>query len=331
MQAVRRVGLVQHHLARAIRHWPHEVGDGPSEPARRRQDLLAVLDGPVVAEDQREDGHALGRGQQPAVGLRLVGQPGAEVAVEAQHLAGLVQRVDHEPAQDLRHRMEPIFEGRDDAEVAAAAPQRPEEIGVLRRAGLLELAVRRHHVGGEQVVDGESVLAHQPAQAAAQRQPADPRVGDGAAGRGEPERLRLVIQLAPEHAALRPGRAGARVHVDALHGGQVDDQATVVGAVARRPVTAAAHGHHDAGRPCEVDRLLHIGDAGAARDERRPAVDVAVPHAPGGLVAAVVTLDHLAAQRAPEAPDVSSAEGAASPIRRDCRDRRHVVSLAWPF
>jgi hypothetical protein len=136
-----------------------------------------------------------------------------------------------------------------------------------------------------------------------------------------------MIQLAPEHAALRPGRAGARVHVDALHGGQVDDQAPVVGAVARCPVTTAADGHHDAGRPREVDRLPHVGDAGAARDERRPAVDVAIPHAPGGIVAALVTLDHLAAQRAPEAPDVSVAEGAASPIRRDYRDRRHVVPL----
>jgi hypothetical protein len=226
--------------------------------------------------------------------------------------------------------MEPILERRDDAEVAAPAPQRPEEIGVLRRAGLLELAVGRHHVGGDQVVDGEPVLAHQPAQAAAQRQPADPRVGDGAAGRGEPERLRLMIELAPEHAALRPGRAGGRVHVDALHRGQVDDQATVVGAVARRSVAAAAHGHHDAGRPCEVERLLHIGDAGAARDERRPAVDVAIPHASGGLVAALLTLNQLATQSAPEAADVSLAEGAARPIRRDRRDRRHVVSFPWP-
>src|SRR3546814_4138277 len=50
----------------------------------------------------------------------------------------------------------------DHAEVAAAAPQRPKQVGVLVLGRPQQLAVGGHDVDGEEVVDREAVLAHQP-------------------------------------------------------------------------------------------------------------------------------------------------------------------------
>ena len=56
----------------------------------------------------------------------------------------------------------------DHAEVAAAAPQRPEQVGVLVLGRPQQFAVGRHDIDGEEVVDREAVLAHQPADATAE-------------------------------------------------------------------------------------------------------------------------------------------------------------------
>src|SRR5205807_751348 len=60
-----------------------------------------------------------------------------EFAGEAERLRPILESEEEEPKVDERaHRMESELERRDDAKVAAAAPQRPEQIGVLvlRRA-----------------------------------------------------------------------------------------------------------------------------------------------------------------------------------------------------
>ena len=56
-----------------------------------------------------------------------------EVAVEAQELARPLARDDDEAAEHGRDRVRPEGEAGDDAEVAAAAPERPEEVGMLAR------------------------------------------------------------------------------------------------------------------------------------------------------------------------------------------------------
>jgi hypothetical protein len=71
------------------------------------------------------------------------------------------------------------------------------------------LALGGDHLGGEQVVDGEPVLAHEPADAAAEGEPADAGVAHDAAGGGQTVGLRLVVDVAPQGTALHPGRAPA--------------------------------------------------------------------------------------------------------------------------
>ena len=102
------------------------------------------------------------------------------------------------------------------AEVAAAAAQRPEQVGVLVRGGAHDPPVGEHDLGGQQRVDRQAVPAHQPADAAAEREPADAGVGDLPGRNGEPVRLRGGVELAEQRAAAdahdrrAPGRPRRR-------------------------------------------------------------------------------------------------------------------------
>lgn len=231
------------------------------------------------------------------VGFGFVRQGSAEVAVETQHLAGLGQRVEHHATQDGRaDRVQLKLERCGHAEVPATATQRPEQVGVLAFAGGHELAIGGHQVDGEQVVAGEAVLAHQPAEAAAERQTADAGVGHGTAGRGEPEGLGLAVKLAPEHAALRLDRAGGGVDAGGLHQGQVDHQATVAGGKASRAVAAAADGDQEFVLAREIDRLDDVGHPGALGDQAGALVDHPVPELARRIVARVMRTQQRTAQ-----------------------------------
>jgi hypothetical protein len=96
-------------------------------------------------------------------------------------------------------------ERRHDAEVAAAAAEGPEEVGILVGAGGDALAAGQHDVGRQRVVDRQPVLARQVAVAAAEREAADPGGGDDAADRREPVLVRGAIDVAPR--APPPTRA----------------------------------------------------------------------------------------------------------------------------
>ena len=75
---------------------------------------------------------------------------------------------------DHVHPVKPVVEAGDDAEVAAAAPDRPEEVRVALGVDLEHAAVGGHDLGTEQVVDRQTVLAHEVADAAAERESPDP-------------------------------------------------------------------------------------------------------------------------------------------------------------
>jgi len=77
------------------------------------------------------------------------------------------------PGEDHADRVELEHETGDDAEIAAAAAERPEQVGVLFLARGDEAAVGEHNIGLDQIVDGEAVFARQIAVAAAQRQAGD--------------------------------------------------------------------------------------------------------------------------------------------------------------
>ena len=73
-----------------------------------------------------------------------------------------------------------------------------------------EAAVGQHHVGFEQVVDRQAVLARQVAGAAAEGEARDAGGRDDAEGHRQPERVRGVIDVARGAAGLDPDRAVRR-------------------------------------------------------------------------------------------------------------------------
>ena len=131
--------------------------------------------------------------------------------------------------------MQPVLEAGRDAEVAAAAADRPEQVRVdARRRRRTQLAVGGHDLGGEQGVDRQAVLAHEVADAATERDPAEPdRARVAEAGRqavlGGGRRV-----LGGGQARPGPGGPCVDVDVELVEVAQVDHDAVVDDAEARR-------------------------------------------------------------------------------------------------
>ena len=180
---------------------------------------------------------------------------------------------EQHPADDRADLVEAELQPRGDAEVPAAAADRPEEVGVVLGVDVQELAVGGHDLGREQVVDGHAVLAHEEADAAAQRDPADA----DRAGVAEPGREAVLAGrrrvLARGQAGLGPGGAPLGVDLERAQGGEVEDDAALGDAVAREAVAAAADGELRPGVAGEGDDAGDVGGVGDADDHGRAAVD----------------------------------------------------------
>ena len=133
-----------------------------------------------------------------------------------------------------------------------------------------EPAVCGDDVGAEQVVAGEAVLAHQPADPTAERKSADARRRDQAAGRRQAVCCRLVVDVSPGRAAADERAPRGRVDANALQVSEVDHDAAVERREAGDAVAAAAHGDRQVVTPRETDRGDHVCRAAAA-DDRAPA------------------------------------------------------------
>ena len=94
----------------------------------------------------------------------------------------------------------------------------------------------------EEIVDGQAVLAHQPAHAAVERQAADAGGGDQPDRDGQAEGLRRTIDVAQRRAALHLHGPSDRVHPNGPHRRQVDDEPIVADRLAGDIVAAAADG-----------------------------------------------------------------------------------------
>ena len=157
-----------------------------------------------------------------------------------------------------------------------------------------DLALGSDHLGLEKIVDGEPVLAHEPADAAAQAEAADAGVAHDAARRCQPVRLCLVVDISPQGTALDERRALDRIDRDRAHRRQVDHDPAIAHRGAGHIVTPAANRDLEISVAGEAHRCGHIRGAAAPGDEPRPSVDGAVPHGSGVVVVVVVGDDHVA-------------------------------------
>ena len=163
---------------------------------------------------------------------------------------------DQHAAEDRADLVQPELEARRDAEVAAAPADRPEQVGVVVGIDAQQLAVGGHDLGGEQVVDRQAVLADEEADAAAERDAADPdRAGVAEAG-GQAVLAGRRRCTRPRSARSRPRRSGRSTSISSARmSRQVEDDAALGDAVARGAVAAAADRQLEAGAraPCAID------------------------------------------------------------------------------
>ena len=271
------------------------IGDRLAEGAQAFERLFALLD--VAAVAGREDENLLAvpfRGQERKrrrlahhhPGRELVGCLLGDASELRQELRRLVERMHDQPGQHLgTERMQLELERGHDAEIAAAAPQCPEQIRVLLRAGANQPAVGRDDVRRDQIVDGQAELAGGPAEAAAEREAGNAGGRVDAERRGEPERLRLLVEVRERGAGLDASRLGRGIDVDRFHQRQIDEETAVAHRVAGDVVAAGAHGNEQLFLARERDRMGDIGGAEAAHHQAGPSVDHGIPDRAGRVVA----------------------------------------------
>src|SRR5580765_4353149 len=132
---------------------------------------------------------------------------------------------------------------RDDAEVAAAATERPEELGILSLTRGDDSPVGDDDGRSKQIVEREPERRAQMPETTAERQAGDACVAERPAGRREPVNLTRRIEVVPERTAAAGRRPLLRVDNDLAHEPQVDRDRSVADAVACDTVAAAADRH----------------------------------------------------------------------------------------
>ena len=140
---------------------------------------------------------------------QLVGQRARPLAVEAQNLRGVLARVEDRSRQYRRaHPVEPELERGDDAEVAAAAAQRPEQVRVLGLAGMDQAAVRGDDVRGDRGCrrSGRALRISQPIPPPSVK-PAMPVVETSPPVTASPNACVSWSSVAPRGAGLRAWRS----------------------------------------------------------------------------------------------------------------------------
>src|SRR6185295_17150871 len=183
----------------------------------------------------------------------------------------LVAEVDL-TAEQQAHRMQLERELRDDAEVATAAAERPEELGILSLASGNNSPVRGDEVRFKQIVEREPERRAQMAETPAERQAGHAGVAEGPSRRRETVNLTRRIKVVPERTAAAGRRPLLRVDDDLAHEPQVDRDRSVADAVARDTVAPAADRHGQvsfAGEPHGRDDVRGIQ---RTNDHLEPAV-----------------------------------------------------------
>ena len=138
----------------------------------------------------------------------------------------------------------------DDAEVAAPAPHRPEQVGVRIGVDREHLAGRGDELDLAQRVDREALHAHEPPDAAAEREPAHADVAGVARADAKAVRARAAATSPMGTAADRDEAVIA--DVDGRELGEVDDDSVFDG---QEPIAAASDGDRLPGRRGPRDSL----------------------------------------------------------------------------
>ena len=281
--AERVVSLLLGHVHLRIRHRAHHVGDRLRDRAQRCDRSFPGLDVAHVGEHREDHERAvelLGqerhrrrrhhvRDRRELVGRRL------RLGDERRDRLGRGRQEEQSP-HDRADVVQSKMQAGRDAEVAAPAPDRPEQIGVMLVVDVQHLPVGGHDLGGEQGIDREPVRPGEEPDATAERDAADA----DRAGIAEPGREAVLGRrrrvLAGGQARLRPRGAFAGIDLQRAHVDEVDHERVVDHAVAGAAVSAPAHAERRLGLACERHGPRDVARVGHPGDRGRPTIHAAV-------------------------------------------------------
>src|SRR3954447_22351120 len=329
-----RVGLVEHLLQRDVRHRRRELEQSlPATPHLLDHvvelALLAEADHDrAVAGCQvvllRDEGRRW-RVERRDDDVDLVRQRREDLSRATQHVAALVE--GPEQHREVHHRADRVqreLELGDNAEVAATAAQRPEQVGVGGRVGAQDLPVSGDHLRRGHVVDAQAVLAGEPPHAAAEREAADAGVADRADRVGEPVLLGRLDDVTEQSPTSGAGAPRVGVDRDCVELAQVDDQTVVDGRLARDAVCSTAYGDLEVVAHGEPDRRRDIGGGLALREDGVMPVDRRVPQTACVVVLRITADDHSSGHRAAQSRRIDRHGAPQRPV-----DPASVVRPPW--
>ena len=204
-----------------------------------------------------------------------------------EHALGLGPVPQHHPRVDLAERVEAELERGDDAEVAAATTQRPEQLGVVLRVRAHQLSLGGHELDRGDAVGLQAVAACEPAHAAAERVARDADVRAGAVERDQTVRRGGVDDLLPQHAGTDAGDPVDGVDLHAADPARLDQDRAVEAAQRTRVVAGGLGRDAQAVLAGGADDGRHLVLVRGVRDGRGALVDGEIERLAGSVVAVV--------------------------------------------
>ena len=134
---------------------------------------------------------------------------------------------------------------------------------------------------------GEAVLAHQPAEPAAQGKPGYSSAGHDATRDRQVVELSLAIELTPRNSTLSTHGQAAGIDVNSLHRGEVDHYPAINSGAASHVVASSANGDLEAKLLRNFDSIYYVRYATASYDEGRALIDEAIVHLPRILISRI--------------------------------------------
>ena len=138
-------------------------------------------------------------------------------------------------------RVQSQLKFRDHSEVAAATPEGPEQLRILRLGGMHDLSVSGDKLNGEQVVAGKPILADQMADAAAQCKAADTGAGNQPTGGRQPVLLAGRVERLPRGPSTSERPLRLNLNLNLIQLCEVDDDPVVTAGEAGNTVRTAAY------------------------------------------------------------------------------------------
>jgi hypothetical protein len=193
--------------------------------------------------------------------------------------------------------VQPELELRDDAEVATAASDGPEQVRILLCRHAAYLTVCSHDLCRHQVVDTQTGLPRQPTHAPTERETGHTRVTDQPTRHGQAVLLCRGVHVLPQRASADPRPLLGWIDRHRIQQTQVDHQAIVDSRRARHAVGTAADSDLHAVTFGELDSYPDVDRTSTLGDDGWAPIDAGVPHQSRLFVPGVRRLDHRAAHR----------------------------------